>query len=203
MKIICVGQNYRKHITELDMEVPESPVIFLKPDTALLSCGQPFFIPEFSDDLQYECEVIFRICKVGKFIAEKFAPTYYDAISLGIDFTARDVQTDLRRKGLPWEICKGFDGSAALGKWIPKEELPEADKIRFSLWKNDRTVQQGNTADMIFGIDRIISYVSRFFTLKIGDIIYTGTPAGVGPVQAGDVLRAEIEGREVLNVRIK
>lgn len=203
MKIICVGQNYREHIRELGGTIPDEPVIFLKPDTALLLPGKPFFIPEWSEDLQYEAEVIFRICRVGKYIAPKFAHKYYDAVSVGIDFTARDLQRKFKKQGLPWECCKGFDGSAALGGWVPKEELPDPDNLHFELLKNGETVQSGCTADMIFKLDEIIAYASRFFTLKIGDIIYTGTPVGVGSVRPEDRLVGKIEGREVLSVKIK
>ena len=203
MKIICIGRNYTDHIAELENEKPENPVVFLKPDTAILLKGQPFFIPEFSQDVHHEVEVLVRINRIGKHIQPKFASKYYDEISLGIDFTARDLQAQLKAKGLPWEKAKGFDGAAVVGKWIAKEELPPVDKLNFALNKNNETVQESNTALMLWKIDELIAYISQFFTLKIGDIIFTGTPAGVGPVAINDVLVGKLEGRELFNIKVK
>ncbi|MGB1445760.1 MAG: fumarylacetoacetate hydrolase family protein [Flavobacteriaceae bacterium] len=203
MKIICIGRNYTDHIAELENEKPENPVVFLKPDTAILLKGQPFFIPEFSQDVHHEVEVLVRINRIGKHIQPKFASKYYDEISLGIDFTARDLQAQLKAKGLPWEKAKGFDGAAVVGKWIAKQELPPVDKLNFALNKNNETVQESNTALMLWKIDELIAYISQFFTLKIGDIIFTGTPAGVGPVAINDVLVGELEGRELFNIKVK
>ena len=203
MKIICIGRNYTDHIAELENEKPENPVVFLKPDTAILLKGQPFFIPHFSQDVHHEVEVLVRINRIGKHIQPKFAHKYYDEIGLGIDFTARDLQAQLKAKGLPWEKAKGFDGAAVVGKWVAKTELPQVDELRFSLRKNGETVQAGNTALMLWKIDELIAYVSQFFTLKIGDIIFTGTPAGVGPVAINDVLVGELEGRELFNIKVK
>ena len=203
MKIICIGRNYTDHIAELENEKPENPVVFLKPDTAILLKGQPFFIPEFSQDVHHEVEVLVRINRIGKHIQPKFASKYYDEISLGIDFTARDLQAQLKAKGLPWEKAKGFDGAAVVGKWIAKQELPSVDKLNFALNKNNETVQESNTALMLWKIDELIAYISQFFTLKIGDIIFTGTPAGVGPVVINDVLVGELEGRELFNIKVK
>lgn len=203
MKIICIGRNYTDHIAELENEKPENPVVFLKPDTAILLKGQPFFIPEFSQDVHHEVEVLVRINRIGKHIQPKFASKYYDEISLGIDFTARDLQAQLKAKGLPWEKAKGFDGAAVVGKWIAKQELPSVDKLNFALSKNNETVQESNTALMLWKIDELIAYISQFFTLKIGDIIFTGTPAGVGPVAINDVLVGKLEGRELFNIKVK
>jgi len=203
MKIICIGRNYTDHIAELENEKPENPVVFLKPDTAILLKGQPFFIPDFSQDVHHEVEVLVRINRIGKHIQPKFAHKYYDEIGLGIDFTARDLQAQLKAKGLPWEKAKGFDGAAVVGKWVAKTELPLVDELQFSLCKNGETVQAGNTALMLWKIDELIAYVSQFFTLKIGDIIFTGTPAGVGPVAINDVLVGELEGRELFNIKVK
>ena len=203
MKIICIGRNYTDHIAELENEKPENPVVFLKPDTAILLKGQPFFIPDFSQDVHHEVEVLVRINRIGKHIQPKFAHKYYDEIGLGIDFTARDLQAQLKAKGLPWEKAKGFDGAAVVGKWVAKAELPQVDELQFSLRKNGEMVQAGNTALMLWKIDELIAYVSQFFTLKIGDIIFTGTPAGVGPVAINDVLVGELEGRELFNIKVK
>ena len=203
MKIICIGRNYTDHIAELENEKPENPVVFLKPDTAILLKGQPFFIPDFSQDVHHEVEVLVRINRIGKHIQPKFAHKYYDEIGLGIDFTARDLQAQLKAKGLPWEKAKGFDGAAVVGKWVAKAELHQVDELQFSLRKNGETVQAGNTALMLWKIDELIAYVSQFFTLKIGDIIFTGTPAGVGPVAINDVLVGELEGRELFNIKVK
>jgi 2-keto-4-pentenoate hydratase/2-oxohepta-3-ene-1,7-dioic acid hydratase in catechol pathway len=202
MKIICIGRNYAKHIAELANERPENPVVFLKPDSAILPKKMPFFIPTFSEDIHYEVEVLVKINKVGKHISPKFAPKYYDTIGLGIDFTARDVQSECKAKGLPWEKAKAFDGSAVVGEFFPKEAF-DLEKLPFQLWKNDEVVQDGNTDNMLWKIDELISYVSQYFTLKKGDIIFTGTPAGVGPVKDGDVLKGVIDGKEAFSIKIK
>ena len=203
MKIICIGRNYTDHIKELDNEKPKDPVVFHKPDTALLLKGQPFFIPQFSEDVHYEVEVLVKINRIGKHIQPQFAPKYYDEIGLGIDFTARDLQAQLKAKGLPWEKAKGFDGSAVIGQWINKNELPPVDQLQFELIKNDTIVQQGNTALMLWKIDELVAYVSQFFTLKIGDVLFTGTPAGVGPVVINDRLIGKLESRELFSIKIK
>jgi|TARA_B110000238_G_scaffold82125_1_gene90418 2-keto-4-pentenoate hydratase/2-oxohepta-3-ene-1,7-dioic acid hydratase in catechol pathway len=202
MKIICIGRNYAKHIEELANEKPESPVVFLKPDSAILPKKNPFFIPSFSDDVHYEVEVLIKINKVGKHIAAKFAHKYYDEIGLGIDFTARDLQEKCKEKGLPWEKAKAFDGSAVIGVFYPKEEF-DLDNLKFQLLKNDEIVQDGNTNAMLWKTDALISYVSKYFTLKKGDIIFTGTPAGVGKVVENDVLKGVIEGREAFEIKVK
>ena len=203
MKIICIGRNYADHIKELKNEKPVEPVIFIKPDSAVLPREQDFYIPEFSKDIHYEVEVLVKIKKVGKHIALKFAPNYYDEIGLGIDFTARDLQLQLKEKGLPWEKAKGFDGAAVIGKWFPKSEFKDVDDLNFSLLKNGKPVQRGNTGLMLWKIDEIISYVSKFFMLKKGDVIFTGTPAGVGRVIANDYLSGILENEEVFSVKIK
>jgi 2-keto-4-pentenoate hydratase/2-oxohepta-3-ene-1,7-dioic acid hydratase in catechol pathway len=202
MKIICIGRNYAKHIEELANERPENPIIFLKPDSAILPNKNPFFIPPFSNDVHYEVEVLVKINKVGKHISEKFAHKYYDEIGLGIDFTARDIQAKCKEKGLPWEKAKGFDGSAVIGNFYAKEQF-DLKKIKFQLVKNNVTVQDGNTNAMLWTIDELISYVSQYFTLKKGDIIFTGTPAGVGKVIENDVLTGVIEEKEAFKVRVK
>jgi len=203
MKIICIGRNYTEHIEELGNEKPKEPVIFLKPDTAILPKKMPFIIPEFSDDVHYEVEVVVRINRVGKYIAPKFAHKYYEEIGLGIDFTARDLQKKLKEKGLPWEKAKSFDGAAVIGKFLPKSELGDINNLSFSLKKNDETVQIGNTSKMIHSIDEIISHVSEYFTLKIGDYIFTGTPSGVGKVSENDVLRGYIGEEEMFKIKVK
>ncbi len=203
MKIICIGRNYADHAKEMKAPTPEFPLFFLKPDSAILPKRTPFYYPKFTKDLHYECEVIVRINKLGKNISKKFAHTYYDEIGLGIDFTARDLQEECKAKGLPWERAKAFDGSAVLCEnFISKSEL-KLDAISFHLTKNGQLVQQGNTSDFIFSIDTIISYVSQFMTLKIGDIIFTGTPAGVGPVKIGDRLQGYIGEKEMYTLQIK
>ncbi|MCD8423231.1 fumarylacetoacetate hydrolase family protein [Tenacibaculum finnmarkense] len=202
MKIICIGRNYAKHIEELANEKPESPVVFLKPDSAILPKKMPFFIPPFSDDIHYEVEVLVKINKVGKHISSKFAHKYYDEIGLGIDFTARDVQATCKEKGLPWEKAKAFDGSAVIGNFYPKEDF-DLESISFQLHKNDDVVQDGNSETMLWKIDELISYVSQYFTLKKGDVIFTGTPAGVGRVVENDVLTGVIEGKQAFNIKIK
>lgn len=203
MKLICIGRNYSNHIAELQNEKPTEPVVFLKPDTAILLKKQPFFIPDFSKNVQHEVEVLVKINRVGKYIAPEFAHKYYDQIGLGIDFTARDLQQTLKQKGLPWEKAKAFDGSAVIGKWVSKRQFENLNNMSFSLKKNDTIVQSGNTKYMLWNIDGIISYVSQFFTLKIGDIIFTGTPSGVGPVQANDSLSGYIENEEFFNIKVK
>lgn len=203
MKLICIGRNYTEHIEELHNEKPTDPVVFLKPDTAILLKKQPFFIPDFSDDVHYEVEVLVKINRVGKHIDKKFAHKYYNDIGLGIDFTARDLQSKLKEKGLPWEKAKSFDGAAVVGKWMDKNELVDIDDIEFSLKKNDKIVQNGNTSHMLWKIDELIEYVSKYFTLKIGDIIFTGTPAGVGKVVANDKLKGFIENKEMFSITVK
>lgn len=202
MKIICIGRNYAKHIEELANEKPENPVIFLKPDSAILPKKMPFFIPPFSNNIHYEVEVLVKIDKVGKYIEEKFAHKYYDEIGLGIDFTARDVQDQCKEKGLPWEKAKAFDGSAVVGEFFPKTQF-DLSNLKFKLTKNDVVVQDGNTGAMLWKIDELIAYVSQFFMLKKGDIIFTGTPAGVGKVEENDILTGTINGIEAFNIKIK
>ena len=204
MKIICIGRNYTDHISELQNEKPEDPVIFLKPDTSILLKKQPFFIPDFSEEVHYEVEVLVKIKKVGKHIQEKFAHKYYDEIGLGIDFTARDLQQKLKKKGLPWEKAKAFDGAAVIGeKWLAKDSVADINMLNFSLEKNGETVQKSNTELMLWKIDELIAYVSQFFTLKIGDIIFTGTPAGVGKVSAEDRLTGFIEDKQIFSIQTK
>lgn len=205
MKIIAVGMNYRLHCEELHAgePVPEDPVIFMKPDSTILKDGKPFFIPDFCGQVDYETELVVRISRLGKNISERFARRYYDAVTVGIDFTARDLQRKLRAEGKPWELCKGFDNSAAIGEWIPVERFADIQNIRFRLDIDGKTVQQGNTCDMIFNVDRIIAYVSQFCTLKIGDLLYTGTPVGVGPVQIGNHLEGYLEDEKVLDFNIR
>ena len=205
MKIFAVGMNYIQHNKELDgtLYKPEEPVIFTKADSALLSGGKPFFVPDFTQQCEYETEVVVRICRLGRSIAPRWAYRYYDEVTVGIDFTARDLQRRLREQGLSWELSKGFDGSAVIGEMVKKEELPDVQNLHFRLEKNCETVQQGHTADMLFRVDEIISYISRFFTLKMGDLIYTGTPAGVGPVKEGDHLVGYLEDRKVLDFNVR
>lgn len=203
MKLVCIGRNYAAHIAELANEQPSEPVIFIKPDSAVLPNEQPFFIPDFTNDVHYELEVLVKIRKLGKHIQQKFAHTYYDEISLGIDFTARDLQAELKAKGLPWEKAKGFDGAAVIGKWVPKSRYKDLGKLNFSLYKNGEEVQQGHTELMLWKIDELIVYISRYFTLKKGDVLFTGTPAGVGRIAANDYLSGILEGEELLTVRIK
>jgi len=203
MKLICIGRNYTEHIEELNNERPSEPVVFLKPDTAILLKKQPFFIPDFSNDVHHEVEILVKINKVGKHISKKFANKYYDEIGLGIDFTARDLQATLKEKGLPWEKAKGFDGAAVIGDWLPKSEFTDVNHIQFSLKKNETTVQNGNTSHMLYKIDEIIEYVSKYFTLKIGDIIFTGTPSGVGKVNPNDILTGFIEDKRLFSITVK
>ena len=202
MKIICIGRNYAKHIEELANERPDNPVVFLKPDSAILPKKNPFFIPAFSDDVHYEVEVLVKINKVGKHIEVKFAHKYYDEIGLGIDFTARDVQAQCKEKGLPWEKAKAFDGSAIIGAFYPKEQF-DLENIPFQLLKNGDLVQDGNTNAMLWKTDELIAYVSQYFTLKKGDILFTGTPAGVGKVVENDVLTGVLDGRDAFQIKVK
>nr|WP_315158380.1 fumarylacetoacetate hydrolase family protein [uncultured Flavobacterium sp.] len=203
MKIICIGRNYANHIEELKNERPSEPVIFMKPDSAVLLKQHPFVIPEFSEDIHHEIELIVKISKVGKYIEPKFAHKYYDEISVGIDFTARDLQAKLKEKGLPWEKAKAFDGSAVIGDFLPKSQFVSLENITFELKNNDITVQKGNSDMMLWNIDELISYVSQFFTLKIGDIIFTGTPAGVAAVKPNDVLEGFLEGQKLFRIQVK
>ena len=205
MKIFAIGMNYAAHNKAMNETLlrEDPPVIFTKADSSLISNHKPFFIPDHMGRIDYEGEVVVRICRLGKTIPERFAHRYYDAVTMGIDFTARDMQRRMKEKGLPWDIAKGFDGSAAIGEWIPKEKLPEAQRLRFRLDINAQTVQQGCTADMIFSIDYIISYISQFFTLKTGVLLFTGTPTGMGPVSVNDHLEGWIEERKVLDFRCK
>lgn len=205
MKIFAVGMNYAQHNKELDgtLYKPETPVIFTKADSALLKDRKPFFIPDHLGQIDYEAELVVRICKLGKTVPERFAHRYYDAVTVGIDFTARDLQKKLREAGQPWDLCKGFDGAAALGEWVSKEKFRDVQDMHFHLDINGQTVQEGRTSDMIFSIDHIVSYISQFFTLKTGDIIYTGTPVGVGPVHIDDHLEGYVEDRKVLEFNCK
>uniref|UniRef100_A0AB33JAC7 Fumarylacetoacetate hydrolase family protein n=1 Tax=Prevotella sp. GTC17260 TaxID=3236796 RepID=A0AB33JAC7_9BACT len=205
MKIFAVGMNYGLHNKELDgtFYKPEAPVIFTKADSALLKNGKPFFIPDFMGRIDYEAELVVRICKLGKNISQRFAYRYYDALTVGIDFTARELQKKLRDAGQPWEICKGFDGSAALGEWVEKDKFLNVQQLRFHLDINGETVQEGYAGDMLFQIDELVSYISRYFTLKTGDLLYTGTPVGVGPVHINDCLEGYLEERKVLELRCK
>ncbi len=203
MKIVCIGRNYQEHAKELNNPVPSSPVFFMKPESALLRSNLPFFYPEFSQDIHYEAELVLHINKVGRNILEKHAHTYYDAIGIGIDFTARDLQQIAKQKGLPWEMAKAFDSSAPVSEFIPVDEFSDLRNINFSMQKNGIDVQKGNSGDMIFSFDQIIAYISKFITLKMGDFIFTGTPAGVGPVSIGDKLEAYIEDRKMLLCNIR
>ena len=202
MKIICIGRNYTEHIEELANERPKNPVIFLKPDSAILPKKIPFFIPPFSNEIHYEVEVLFKINKVGRYIDAKFAHKYYDEIGLGIDFTARDIQAHCKEKGLPWEKAKAFDGSAVIGKFYPKEQF-DLNNLQFRLIKNELIVQNGNTNAMLWKIDELIAYVSQFFTLKKGDVIFTGTPAGVGKIEENDILVGKLEDHEAFRIKVK
>ena len=203
MKLICIGRNYVDHIEELKNERPDEPVVFIKPDSAILPKEQDFYIPEFSNDVHYEVEVLVKIKKVGKHIAKEFAHKYYDEVGLGIDFTARDLQSKLKAKGLPWEKAKGFDGAAVVGNWLPKKKFQSMDDLSFSLVKNGETVQDGNTSLMLWKIDEINAYVSTFFMLKKGDIIFTGTPAGVGKVSPNDYLVGTLEGEQLFDINVR
>lgn len=203
MKIICIGRNYADHVEELENERPKEPVVFLKPDTTIGQRNTPFYIPDFSSDVHHEIEIIVKINRIGKHIQEQFAHKYYDQISVGIDFTARDLQAQLKAKGLPWEKAKAFDGAAVLGQWVPKNQFKDLQKLNFELIKNDLSVQRANTQLMLYTIDQLIAYVSQFFTLKIGDILFTGTPAGVAAVQENDYLEGFLEGQKLLDVKVK
>ena len=205
MKIFAVGMNYLPHTEELDGHAykPAEPIIFTKADSALLKDRKPFFIPDDMGQIDYEAELVVRICKLGKTVPERFAHRYYDAVTLGIDFTARDLQRKARQEGMPWTICKGFDGSACIGEWVDKEKFRNVQALHFHLDKNGQTVQEGRSSDMLFRIDELISYISRFFTLKTGDLLFTGTPAGVGPVAIDDYLQGYVEDRLVLDIRCK
>ena len=203
MKIICIGRNYTKHIEELQNERPEEPVVFMKPDSAVLLKQHPFVIPEFSEDIHHEIELIVKINKVGKYIEPKFAHKYYDEISVGIDFTARDLQQKLKDKGLPWEKAKAFDGSAVIGDFLSKSQFNSLENLTFELTNNSKTVQKGDTSLMLWKVDEIIAYVSQYFTLKIGDIIFTGTPEGVAAVKPNDVLEGFLEGHKLFRIQVK
>ena len=205
MKIFAVGMNYIQHNKELDgaLYTPEEPVIFTKADSALLKAHKPFFVPDFMGRIDYETELVVRICRLGKTIPERFAHRYYDAVTVGIDFTARDVQQRLRAAGQPWELSKGFDGSAAIGDWVGKERFLDVQSLRFHLNINGQTVQEGYTGDMLFSVDHIVAYISRYFTLKTGDLIFTGTPVGVGPVHIDDHIEGYLEGSKVLEFNCK
>lgn len=203
MKIICIGRNYAEHAKELKNEVPTEPVFFMKPDTALLKDNEDFYYPEHTKDLHHEVEIVIKISKAGKHIEEKFAHKYYEEIGIGIDFTARDVQAKCKEKGLPWEIAKAFDGSAPIGKFLNKSTFADLNNIHFYLEVNDQLRQNGNTKDLLFSFDKVIAYVSKFITLKTGDLIYTGTPEGVAAVNIGDKLTCSIEGRNLLSFNVK
>lgn len=203
MKIVCIGMNYMDHIREMNNPVPEVPVFFFKPDSSIIKNNKPFFYPDFTKDLQYELEVVLKINRLGRSISEKFAHRYFDEIGLGVDFTARDLQRQCKDKGLPWEIAKAFDGSAPISEFVSKEKFADLKNIKFRLEKNDEVVQRGSTSDLIFDFDRIISYVSKFVTLRTGDLIFTGTPVGVGPVKIGDRLKGYLEDELMLDFNIK
>ena len=203
MKIICIGRNYAEHAKEMKSEVPTEPVFFMKPDTALLKDNEPFYFPDFTKDLHHEIEVVLKISKVGKHIAEAFAHKYYEELSVGIDFTARDLQTQCKAKGLPWEKAKSFDGSAPIGKFVKKSELGDLQNLHFDLSINNELRQKGNTNDLLFSFDKVIAYLSQFVTLKVGDLIYTGTPEGVGPVAIGDKLKGTMNGVELFCFEVK
>ena len=203
MKIICVGKNYSEHIAEMNSEAPASPVIFFKPDTALLKNNQAFYHPSFSENIHYEVELVLRISREGKLIEEKFAHKYFDSIGLGIDFTARDIQEEAKKKSLPWAIAKGFNHSAPISEFIPVEEFKDLNNISFSLEKNNALVQKGNSSDMIFSFSKILAYISQFINLKKGDLIFTGTPSGVGKISIGDQLTGYIENQKLLDFEIK
>lgn len=203
MKIFCVGRNYVDHAKELGNDVPDEPVIFMKPKSALLQTHTPFYYPEFTNELHYECELVLRISKNGKYIQDKFAGKYYDAVSVGIDFTARDLQDELKKKGLPWEKAKAWDNSAAVGKWVPINTIKNKNDINFGLYKNKELVQQGTSADLIFEFDYIISHISNYFSINIGDLVFTGTPKGVGEVVVGDELECFLEKESLLQLEVK
>lgn len=202
MKIFCVGRNYPEHARELNNAIPDAPVIFMKPPTALLK-GNDFYYPEFSKDIHFECELVYRVCKNGKHIEEKFASKYVNDVTVGIDFTARDIQSEQKKKGLPWEIAKAFDNSAVISEFVEISSLKNLSSIKFQMKKNGEIVQEGNSAEMIFSIEKIISYLSVYFTLQQGDLIFTGTPAGVGPISIGDKLEGYLEGEKKFEIAIK
>ena len=203
MKIIAIGRNYAAHAAELNNAIPTKPIIFLKPDTAVLKDNKPFYIPDFSNDVHYELEVVLKICKEGKHIAEKFASNYYEEIGLGVDFTARDIQAEHKEKGLPWELAKAFDNSAVISNFFPKSDYKDMYDLKFELKKNGESKQNGHTANLLFSFEKIISFVSQYITLKKGDLIFTGTPEGVGKVNTGDRLEAWLEDKQLLNFEIK
>lgn len=203
MKIIAIGRNYAAHAAELNNAIPTKPIIFLKPDTAVLKDNKPFYLPDFSNDVHYELEVVLKICKEGKHIAEKFASNYYEEIGLGIDFTARDIQAEHKEKGLPWELAKAFDNSAVISHFLPKSDYKDMYDLHFELKKNGESKQNGHTANLLFSFEKIIAFVSQYITLKKGDLIFTGTPEGVGKVNAGDRLEAWLEDKQLLNFEIK
>ena len=203
MKIICIGRNYVDHAKELNNPLPKNPIIFMKPPTALLIDNKPFYYPDFTKNLHYEAEIVLKVCKNGRHVEPEFASTYYEEIGFGIDFTARDLQDELKSKGHPWEIAKAFDFSAPLSAFISRDSLSDSKNIHFTMTKNGVLVQEGHTSDLIFSFEELICYISRFFRLQVGDYIFTGTPAGVGPVQIGDTLTGYIEGREMLHCEIK
>lgn len=203
MKIIAIGRNYAAHAAELNNAIPTKPIIFLKPDTAVLKDNKPFYIPDFSNDVHYELEVVLKICKEGKHIAEKFASNYYEEIGLGVDFTARDIQAEHKEKGLPWELAKAFDNSAVISNFLPKNDYKDMYDLKFELKKNGESKQNGHTANLLFSFEKIIAFVSQYITLKKGDLIFTGTPEGVGQVNAGDKLEAWLEDKQLLNFEIK
>lgn len=203
MKIFCVGRNYAEHAKELNNAIPDEPVIFMKPKSALLQSHTPFYYPEFTNELHYECELVLRVSKNGKYIQENFASKYYDAVTVGIDFTARDIQKELKEKGLPWEKAKAWDNSAVVGKWVPFTNLKNKRDINFGFYKNKELVQQGSSTEMIYDFDYIISYISNFFSVNIGDLIFTGTPAGVGEVVVGDELEAFMDDQSLLTLEVK
>ena len=203
MKIFCVGRNFAAHAEELGNEIPDEPVIFMKPKSALLQPHAPFYYPEFTNELNYECELVLRVSKNGKYIQEKFANKYYDAVTTGIDFTARDIQNELKAKGLPWEKAKAWDNSAVIGKWVPFAEVKNKKDLNFGLYKNKELAQQGNSAEMIHTFDSIVAYISNFFSVNIGDVIFTGTPAGVGEAVVGDELEGFLEDVSMFKLEIK
>lgn len=203
MKIFCVGRNFAAHAEELGNEIPDEPVIFMKPKSALLQPHAPFYYPEFTNELHYECELVLRISKNGKYIQEKFASKYYDAVTTGIDFTARDIQNELKAKGLPWEKAKAWDNSAVIGKWVTFADVKNKKDINFGLYKNKELVQQGNSSDMIHNFDSIVAYISNFFSVNIGDVIFTGTPAGVGEAVVGDELEGFLEDVSMFKMEVK
>ena len=203
MKIFCIGRNYVDHAKELNNPVPSQPLVFMKPVTAILKAGKPFYYPEFSKDIHYELEIVLKVCKNGKHVEEQYANTYFDQVGIGIDFTARDVQKRCKEKGHPWEIAKAFNHSALVSEFVPKDSLPDLNSIKFELHKNGESVQQGDSKDLIFPFARLMSHLSKYFTLNVGDYIFTGTPAGVGPVQIGDKLEGFLEGKSMFACEIK